>query len=100
MAITAPAIVRRATTPVTLARAVEPGFLVFVLALAVIVQAASDNGLGSAVRSLLPTGGSLPDLLLVASVAAVLANLVNNLPATLLIVPLAVAAGRLRCWRR
>ena len=42
---------------------------------------------------LLPTGDTLPDLLLLALVATVLANLVNNLPATLLLVPLAAPLG-------
>jgi arsenical pump membrane protein len=91
--ITLPALVRRDATPVRLARAVEPGFLVFVLGLGVIVAAASANGLDSAVRAVLPTGGSLPDLLAIAAISAILANLVNNLPATLMLVPVAAAAG-------
>ena len=41
----------------------------------------------------LPAGDTLPDLLLLALVATVLANLVNNLPATLLLVPLAAPLG-------
>jgi arsenical pump membrane protein len=91
--ITAPALARRTATPVQLARAIQPGFLIFVLGLAVIVQAASDNGLASAVREVLPAGGSLPDLLAIAALSAILANLVNNLPATLMLVPVAAAAG-------
>ena len=93
LAITAPALARRATTPVQLARAIEPGFLVFVLGLGVIVQAASDNGLAAAVREVLPAGGSLLDLLAIAALSAILANLVNNLPATLMLVPVAAAGG-------
>jgi arsenical pump membrane protein len=92
-AITIPPLVRRTATPVTLVRAVEPGFLIFVLGLAVIVQAASGNGLAAAVRAVLPSGGSLPDLLAIAVLSAILANLVNNLPATLMLVPVAAAAG-------
>jgi arsenical pump membrane protein len=92
-AITMPALVSRTTSPVALARAVEPGFLLFVLGLGVIVAAASDNGLASAVRDVLPTGTSLPDLLAIAALSALLANLVNNLPATLLLIPVAVASG-------
>jgi arsenical pump membrane protein len=92
-AITALALARRITTPAQLARAAEPGFLVFVLGLGVIVQAASDNGLAAAVRDLLPAGGSLPDLLAIAALSAILANLVNNLPATLMLVPVAATAG-------
>jgi arsenical pump membrane protein len=92
-AITVPALARRTATLARLARAIEPGFLVFVLGLGVIVHAASDNGLASAVRAVLPDGGSLPDLLAIAALSAILANLVNNLPATLMLVPVAAAAG-------
>jgi arsenical pump membrane protein len=92
-AITVPALARRTATPVALARAAEPGFLIFVLGLGVIVQAASANGLDTAVRTVLPTGGSLPDLLAIAALSAVFANLVNNLPATLMLIPVAAAAG-------
>jgi arsenical pump membrane protein len=92
-AITAPALARRATTPRTLALAAEPSFLVFVLGLGVVVRAASDNGLASAARAVLPSGAALPELLAVAAVSAILANLVNNLPATLILVPVAAPSG-------
>ncbi|MBV9000823.1 MAG: hypothetical protein JO304_17300 [Solirubrobacterales bacterium] len=92
-ALTVPALVRGAVTPVALARATEPGFLIFVLGLGVIVQAASVNGLDTVVRAVLPTGGSLPDLLAIAALSAILANVLNNLPATLMLVPVAAAAG-------
>ncbi len=74
-----------------LVSAAEPTFLVFVLALGVVVTAAGDHGMSSVVDSLVPHGQSLPALLAVAAVSAVLANLVNNLPATLIMV--AVVAG-------
>lgn len=93
VAITAPALLSRTTTPVTVLRAIQPGFLLFVLALGVIVHAASINGLDTAVRDVLPTGDSLADLLAIAALSAVFANLVNNLPATLILVPVAAAAG-------
>ena len=93
VAITVPALARRAVGPGTLVRAAEPGFLVFVLGLGVIVAAASENGLESAVEALVPSGEALPQLLLIALVGALLANLVNNLPATLILVPVAAAAG-------
>jgi arsenical pump membrane protein len=93
VAITVPALASRTTSAMALARAVEPGFLLFVLGLGVIVAAASDNGLASAVRDVLPTGASLPDLLAIAALSAILANLVNNLPATLLLIPVAVTSG-------
>ena len=92
-AISIPALARRTTTPVVLARAAEPGFLIFVLGLGVIVQAASVNGLDTAVRAVLPTGASLGDLLMIAALSAIFANLVNNLPATLMLVPVTAAAG-------
>jgi len=92
-AINLPAAIARRTGPVVLARASEPGFLVFVFGLGVIVAAASVHGLEGAVRDLLPSGGSLPDLLIVAVVSAALANLVNNLPATLILVPVAGGFG-------
>jgi arsenical pump membrane protein len=73
--------------------AAEPTFLVFVLALGVVVTAAGNNGLSSVVDSLIPQGASLPALLAVAAVSAVLANLVNNLPATLIIVAVVSASA-------
>jgi arsenical pump membrane protein len=93
VAITVPALARRTVTPVALARAAEPGFLIFVLGLGVIVQAASVNGLETAVRAVLPTGGSLPELLAIAGLSAVFANIVNNLPATLMLIPVAATAA-------
>jgi arsenical pump membrane protein len=92
-AITLPALIRGAADVPALVRVAEPGFLVFVLGLGVIVAAASERGLGSAIDALVPAGDSLPELLLVAGVAATLANVVNNLPATLALVPIAAASG-------
>ncbi len=77
----------------SLVSAAEPTFLVFVLALGVVVTAAGQHGLSSVVDSLLPQGASLPALLGVAAVSAVLANLVNNLPATLIIVAVVSASA-------
>jgi len=89
--ITVPAL--RPANAVALVRAAEPGFLLFVFGLGVIVAAASDNGLATGVRDVLPAGTSLPDLLAIAALSALLANLVNNLPATLLLIPVALASG-------
>jgi len=91
--ITIPALASRRQSPIALARTVEPGFLVFVLGLGVVVAAASANGLASAVGDVLPVGASLPDLLAIAGLSAVLANVVNNLPATLILIPVALAGG-------
>ncbi|MGW1067710.1 arsenic transporter [Streptomyces aureus] len=87
------ALVRRRTTPLTVVRAAAPSFLVFVLALGIVVRAVVDNGLDGALDDLLPAGGSLAALLGVAALAAVLANLINNLPAVLVLLPLAVPSG-------
>jgi arsenical pump membrane protein len=76
-----------------LVSAAEPTFLVFVLGLGVTVTAAGHHGLSSVVDSLLPHGASLPALLGIAVVSAVVANLVNNLPATLIIVAVVSASA-------
>jgi arsenical pump membrane protein len=71
--------------PAGLVRAADPAFCLFVLALAVVVQAVAANGLGAALAAVLPTAPTLSGLLLVAALAAVLSNLLNNLPAALLL---------------
>ena len=81
---------RRHTTVVEIVRSVNVSFLVFVLALGVVVQAVTLNGMGEAMSAVLPSGSGLPALLAIAAIAAVLANVVNNLPATLVV----SAAGR------
>ncbi len=91
--ISLPALRTPARTARELVLAVQPGFLVFVVALSVIVAGAGAHGLATAVRDVLPAGSSLPSLLLCAAIAAVLANLVNNLPATLLLTPVAAVHG-------
>ncbi len=63
------------------------------LALGVVVQAVMLNGLSSRMSAVLPSGSGLPALLGIAAVAAVLANLVNNLPATLVLMPLVAPTG-------
>ncbi|MDX3225889.1 SLC13 family permease [Streptomyces sp. ME19-01-6] len=73
--------------------ATGPLFCLFVLALGVVVQAVLAGGLGNGLTHLFPGGTGLPALLAVAGVAAVLANLVNNLPATLALLPIAAAGG-------
>jgi arsenical pump membrane protein len=93
VAIIVPAVGRGGGVSRELLRAVQPGFLLFVLGLGVIVAAAGQHGLTIAVRSVLPAGGSLPDLLAIAAVSAVLANLVNNLPATLILLPVTAVLG-------
>src|SRR5207237_8952391 len=87
------ALAQRHTTPVKLGRAVDVPFLVFVLGLGIVVAAVTGNGLGGALRPLLPGGTSLAALLAAAGLAAILANLINNLPAVLVLLPLAAPSG-------
>jgi arsenical pump membrane protein len=87
------ALARRHATVRGVAGAASPLFCLFVLALGVVVKAVVDGGLGDAVGRVLPGGSSLLTLLAVAGVAALLANLINNLPAVLALVPLVAAGG-------
>jgi arsenical pump membrane protein len=74
-------------------RAANPLFLAFVLALGIVVRGVEDNGVGRALVRLLPANAGLVDLLLLAFAAALLANLVNNLPATLMLLPAVAGHG-------
>ena len=69
-------------------RAANPLFLVFVLSLGIVVLAVRNSAFGGLVGGLIPARTNLASMLAVAVTAAVLANLVNNLPATLMLVPL------------
>jgi arsenical pump membrane protein len=84
---------RRRTSVVEIVRAVNVPFLAFVLALGIVVQAVMGNGVAGGMSAVLPSGSGLPALLGIAAVAAVLANIVNNLPATLILLPLVAATG-------
>jgi len=90
--LAARSLVRGQDRPAGLARALSVPFLVFVLGLGVVVEAVVRNGLGAALARVIPAGSSLPSLLALAGLAALLANLVNNLPAVLVL--LSVLAGR------
>jgi len=87
------ALARRRVAPADLVRAADLPFLVFVLSLGIVVKAVTDNGLGQALAPLLPGGTSLPALLATAALAAALANVCNNLPAVLVLLPLAAPSG-------
>ncbi len=80
---TVPGLVRSANLP----------FCFFVLALGIVVEAVVVNGLAAGLRDILPSGSSLLALLGIAVLAAVLANVVNNLPAVLALVPIAAVGG-------
>ncbi|MFE3323936.1 SLC13 family permease [Streptomyces sp. NPDC059176] len=81
------------TTPVAVVRSASLPFCAFVLALGIVVRAVVDNGLAGLLGHLVPTGTGLPTLLAVAALAAVLANLINNLPAVLVLLPLTAPSG-------
>jgi arsenical pump membrane protein len=87
------ALARRRVAPASLVRAADLPFLLFVLSLGIVVKAVTDNGLGRALTPLLPGGTSLPALLATAALAAALANVCNNLPAVLVLLPLAAPSG-------
>ena len=88
-------LLRHQDRPVQLARALSVPFLVFVLGLGLVVEAVVHNGLGALLTRVIPAGSSLPFLLALAGLAALLANVVNNLPAVLVL--LSVLAWR-GCW--
>jgi arsenical pump membrane protein len=93
VALAVPALIRKQVTLVDIGREIDVPFLAFVLALGFIVKAISLHGLGSLVTHVIPGGTSLGALLLIAVVAAVLANAINNLPAVLLLLPAVAGAG-------
>jgi arsenical pump membrane protein len=70
----------------------NPPFLAFVAALAVVVLAVRRQGLDQVVAAVAPHRADLLGLLAAAALAAALANLLNNLPATLVLLP-AVASS-------
>ncbi|MFF9086265.1 SLC13 family permease [Streptomyces sp. NPDC014991] len=86
-------LLRRQATVASVVRAAAPAFLVFVLALGIVVRAVVDSGLADVLGRVLPDGTGLPALLGTAALAAVLANVINNLPAVLVLLPLAAPAG-------
>jgi arsenical pump membrane protein len=91
--LAARALARRRTSVAAIWRAADVPFLAFVLGLGLVVAAVTGNGLTAALRPVIPGGTSLPALLATAALAAVAANLINNLPAVLMLLPLAAPAG-------
>ena len=85
VAMAVPVIARRQLGIATLVREASPLFCLFVFALGVIVAGVTSHGLGRWLASVLPSSPDFLGLLAMAGIAAVLANVVNNLPATLVI---------------
>ncbi|MHA0289334.1 SLC13 family permease [Mycobacterium sp. C3-094] len=86
-------LVTRRTSVRRIVVAIDVPFLAFVLCLGVVVAAVMRNGLEPAMHRVLPDGQGLVALLGIAAVAAVLSNIVNNLPAVLVLLPLAAPVG-------
>ncbi len=84
---------RRLTRPRDVARAAHPSFALLVLALGVAVAAVATGFLGDLVQRLVPSGTSFLALLAVAVLATLLAALLTNLSATILLVPMVVPLG-------
>ncbi|WP_255947263.1 SLC13 family permease [Streptomyces odontomachi] len=91
--LAARALLRGRITPAGLVGAAAVPFLAFVLALGMVVKAVVDRGLGEALSGIVPGGTGLAELFAVAGLAAVLANVINNLPAVLVLLPLTAPAG-------
>lgn len=83
----------RGSAPREILEAAHLPFAVYVLGLGVVVAALGRGWLGHHLAAVVPDGGSLPALLAIAAIGAVLANVVNNLPATLLLAPLVAPSG-------
>ncbi|MFC0598332.1 SLC13 family permease [Streptomyces palmae] len=87
------ALAQRRSTPTAIVRAAALPFCAFVLALGIVVRAVVDNGLADALGHIVPDSTGLPALLGIAALAAVLANVINNLPAVLVLLPLTAPTG-------
>jgi arsenical pump membrane protein len=83
-----PALRRGSTSALKILESASLGFCAFVFALAVIVEGVTRHGLNRDLGRLVPAGSSLFAVIGLALLAATLANVVNNLPATLALLPL------------
>jgi arsenical pump membrane protein len=81
------ALVLRTARVRDVVEAASPQLCLFVAGLAVVVEAVAEHGARDVLAGVLPVGDGLPALLAVAGIAAVTANLVNNLPAVLILLP-------------
>ncbi|MFZ2013360.1 MAG: SLC13 family permease [Nocardioides sp.] len=87
------AVRRGLARPIHVVHAAHPGFAIWVLGLGVVVAGLSEGFLGEAVRDLVPASTSYAALVAVAALATVLAGLLTNLSATLLLVPMVAPLG-------
>ncbi|AWB91874.1 SLC13 family permease [Aeromicrobium chenweiae] len=87
------ALVRRRTTWRDLLAAANLPFAALILLWAFVVSWLGSTSVGSWFDDAMPSGTDLGSLLLIAVLAMIAANVVNNLPATLLLLPAAEVAG-------
>jgi arsenical pump membrane protein len=87
LVLATPRVVRTPRSAGRILLETNPPFCAFVFALGVVVLGVRRHGLDVAIAGLVPHQADLLGLLWVAVLAAVLANLVNNIPATLVLVP-------------
>jgi arsenical pump membrane protein len=87
------AVRRGLARPIHLVHAAHPGFGLWVLGLGVVVAGLSEGFLGDVVRDLLPGSTSYVALVAIAVLATLLAALLTNLSATLLLVPMLAPLG-------
>ena len=92
VALAIPALKARRTTWWRMVNETSPGFVLFVLALGVIFQGVNTGGIHDALAHLVPDGTGLLDLIGLALLGGLLANIVNNIPATLALLPLVAAS--------
>ena len=92
VALAVPALKARRTTWWRMVNETSPGFVLFVLALGVIFQGVNVGGVHDALARLVPHGTDLLALIGLALLGGLLANLLNNIPATLALLPLVAAS--------
>jgi len=91
--ITIPALMRGVMSAREVVTTIKPWFLLFVLGLGLVADLLNRIGLDDFFASNLPSGDGFGALLVMAAVAALLANLINNLPATLVLAPAVASLG-------
>jgi arsenical pump membrane protein len=87
VALAGPAIRGRRTTWSRMLAETSPGFVLFVLALGVIFEGVTAGGVHNVLANLVPNSTSLLALIGLALLSGLLANVVNNIPATLALLP-------------
>ncbi|MFI8565142.1 ArsB/NhaD family transporter [Rhodococcus sp. NPDC078407] len=85
VALTVPALRGRHTTPRAILRGADLPFCGFVFLLGIVVLGVTTGPIGDWLTRILPSDTTFASLLAVAAIAAVASNIVNNLPATLLL---------------